>query len=139
MSEATDAAGGIRLNGLGQIALGVSDADQAEAFYGTTLGLRKLYRFDNLVFFDLDGVRLMLGDEGADNARPGSTCLYFRTSDIVATAAALVAKGVAFSHPPHLIATMPDHELWMAFFSDPFGHQLALMCEKPLVETRSRS
>ncbi len=120
---------------LGQVALGVSDADVAEAFYGGTLGLKKLYRFDNLVFFDMGGVRLMLGDEGAENAKPGSTCLYFRAADIEAEAALLVAKGVVFTHPPHHIATMPTHDLWMAFFSDPFGHQLALMCEKALSRT----
>jgi len=25
---------------------------------------------------------------------------------------------------------MPDHELWMAFFRDPDGNLLGLMCEK---------
>lgn len=28
-----------------------------------------------------------------------------------------------------MIATMPDHELWMAFFRDPDGNLLALMSE----------
>jgi methylmalonyl-CoA/ethylmalonyl-CoA epimerase len=119
------------LGPLGQVTLGVGDADTAEAFYGGTLGLRKLYRFDTLVFFDMGGVRLMLGAEGEENARPGSVCLYFRVDDIAAAQAALEAKGVTFAGKPQLIAAMPDHELWMSFFSDPFGHQLALMCEKP--------
>jgi hypothetical protein len=30
---------------------------------------------------------------------------------------------------PHLIARMPDHELWMAFFRDPDRNLLALMSE----------
>jgi methylmalonyl-CoA/ethylmalonyl-CoA epimerase len=120
------------ISGLAQIALGVSNADVAEDFYGRKLGLKKLYRFDNLVFFDLGGVRLMLGDEGSDNARPGSSCLYLKVADIDATVAACEARDVSFAGPPHLIATMPTHELWMAFFTDPFGHQLALMCEKPV-------
>ena len=124
-----------KLSTLGQVTLGVGDADEAEAFYGGVLGLRKLYRFDNLVFFDMGGVRLMLGAEGAENAKPGATCLYFRVDDIDAAQSGLTAKGIAFSGPPHLIATMPDHELWMTFFTDPFGHQLALMCEKPLPAT----
>jgi methylmalonyl-CoA/ethylmalonyl-CoA epimerase len=29
-----------------------------------------------------------------------------------------------------LVARMPDHELWMAFFRDPDANLLALMCEK---------
>ena len=48
------------LNQIGQIALAVSDVDRAEKFYEETLGLRKLYRFGNLVFFDCAGVRLLL-------------------------------------------------------------------------------
>jgi methylmalonyl-CoA/ethylmalonyl-CoA epimerase len=120
---------------LGQVALGITDVETAEAFYGGKVGLKKLYRFDNIVFFDLGGVRLMLGDEGPENAKPGSTCLYLKVADINAKTAAMKDKGVAFDADPHLIATMPDHELWMAFFTDPFGHQLALMCEKALSST----
>jgi methylmalonyl-CoA/ethylmalonyl-CoA epimerase len=118
--------------GLGQIALGITDVDLAEVFYGDKVGLKKLYRFENLVFFDIGGVRLMLGDEGPENATPGSMCLYLKFPDIVAAAAKMKANGISFDVEPHLLATMPDHELWMAFFTDPFGHRLALMCEKPL-------
>jgi len=31
---------------------------------------------------------------------------------------------------PHLVARMPDHELWMCFLRDPDEHLLGLMCEK---------
>jgi hypothetical protein len=37
---------------------------------------------------------------------------------------------VTFVDEPHLIAKMPDHELWMTFFRDPDGHTLALMTER---------
>jgi methylmalonyl-CoA/ethylmalonyl-CoA epimerase len=117
---------------LGQIALGITNADVAEEFYGEKISLKKLYRFENLVFFDLGGVRLMLGDEGPENATPGSMCLYLKVADIDVSAAAMTAKGIVFDVEPHLLATLPDHELWMAFFTDPFGHKLALMCEKAL-------
>jgi len=30
---------------------------------------------------------------------------------------------------PHLIAKMPDHDLWMAFFRDPDRNAFALMAE----------
>ena len=30
---------------------------------------------------------------------------------------------------PHLVARLPDHELWMAFFDDTEGNVLALMAE----------
>ena len=56
--------------------------------------------------------------------------LYLRVADIDAAYAALGARGVSFIDAPHLIARMPDHELWMCFFRDPDGHTLALMCER---------
>jgi methylmalonyl-CoA/ethylmalonyl-CoA epimerase len=31
--------------------------------------------------------------------------------------------------PPHPVAGMPDHELWIAFLKDPEGNTLGLMCE----------
>jgi methylmalonyl-CoA/ethylmalonyl-CoA epimerase len=39
---------------------------------------------------------------------------------------------VPFDREPHLIARMPGHELWMAFFRDPDRNLLALMSEVPL-------
>ncbi len=113
---------------IGQIALTIRDADRSQAFYGEKLGLTLLDRYGPLVFFDAGNLRLMLG-EGPE-VSPGNTCVYFRVPDIEAAHADLVAKGVTFQDGPGLIARMPDHELWMAFFQDPDGHQLALMTEK---------
>ena len=56
--------------------------------------------------------------------------MYFRISDIEGTQRALKSRGVSSVGDPHLIARMPDHELWMCFFKDPDGHTLALMEEK---------
>ena len=50
----------LNLSGIGQIALASGDVDQAEAFYRDQLGLRRLYRFGDLCFFDCAGVRLMI-------------------------------------------------------------------------------
>lgn len=118
------------LGPIGQIALPVSNADVAEAFYGDALGLPKLFRYDALVFFDCAGVRLML-DGSRDSVTPtAGVCHYFKVDGIEAQYDQLKAKGVAVGDPPHLIARMPDHELWMCFFRDPDGHLLALMEEK---------
>jgi methylmalonyl-CoA/ethylmalonyl-CoA epimerase len=117
------------LNQLGQIALPVTDVDRAEAFYEKALGLRRLYRFGDLTFFDCAGVRLLLEKSaGVEGARG---CLYFRCADIALAVTELTKRGVVFSSPPHLIARMEDHDLWMAFFTDPDGHTLALMQEAP--------
>jgi methylmalonyl-CoA/ethylmalonyl-CoA epimerase len=117
------------LNQLGQIALPVTDVDRAELFYEKTLGLRRLYRFGDLTFFDCAGVRLLL--EKARDVEGARGCLYFRCADIAHAVTELTQRGVVFNAKPHLIARMEDHDLWMAFFSDPDGHTLALMQEAP--------
>jgi catechol 2,3-dioxygenase-like lactoylglutathione lyase family enzyme len=119
----------LNLSQIGQIALPVADTDRAEAFYEKVIGLRKLYRFGDLSFFDCAGVRLLL-DKAADPITPRG-CLYFRCADIALTVAELAKRGVAFTSQPHLIAKMDDHDLWMAFFKDPDGHTLAVMQEAP--------
>ena len=126
----TDIVASFALNALGQVAWGVSDVERAEAFYGNTLGLRKLYRFGDLLFFDCAGVRLLLEKAPTNPPTTGAT-LYFRCADIALAVRSLTARGVTFAGPPHCIAKMADHDLWMAFFNDPDGHQLALMQEAP--------
>ena len=125
----TGASMNLDLNRIGQIAIAVSDVDRAERFYGEVLGLRKLYRFGDLAFFDCAGVRLLLDkprDEEFD--RPGSI-LYFAVDDIRQMHARLLSRGVVFRSEPHLIARLPDREVWMAFFDDTEGNTLALMSE----------
>ena len=109
----------------------MSDPDRAERFYRDTLGLPLLFRFGNVVFFDCAGVRLML-DGGHEPRGPGhaSFCIYLRTSQIDPVVGSLKAAGVYFEQEPHLVAKMPDHELWMAFFRDPDNNLLALMEER---------
>ncbi|MGB7988836.1 MAG: VOC family protein, partial [Candidatus Methylophosphatis roskildensis] len=112
------------LTSLGQIALPVSDARRAQAFYADVLGLRFLYRFGDLVFFDCGGVRLLLEVPplAAQNSPTNGVCLYFKVHELENVYAELQAKGVVFSDEPHLIARMSDHELWMVFFADPDGN-----------------
>ncbi len=119
------------LNQIGQIALAVSNTDAAEAFYGS-LGLRKLYRYGDLVFFDCAGVRLMLSPPSDGKAvEVGQGAIYFRVPDLSLAVNELRAKGIAIFSEPHLTAPMPDHDLWMAFVRDPDGHLIGLMMEAP--------
>ena len=39
--------------------------------------------------------------------------------------------GVVFKRVPHLVARMPDHDLWMAFLHDPDENVLGMMSEVP--------
>jgi methylmalonyl-CoA/ethylmalonyl-CoA epimerase len=115
---------------IGQIAVTVRDLDRAVAFYRDTLGLTFLFQAPpKMAFFDCGGVRLMLGlPEDAEFDHPASI-LYYKVDDIQGTWAALEGRGADLRQPPHLLARMPDHELWMAFLRDSEGNTLALMSE----------
>jgi len=119
------------LSNIGQIAVNASDIPRAVAFYRDALGMRLLFEAPpKMAFFDAGGVRLMLSlPENAEYEHPGSI-LYFTVGDIEAMHATLSERGVAFAGAPHLVAKMPDHELWMAFFKDSEGNTLALMSER---------
>lgn len=119
------------IESLGQIALTVRDVDRSVAFYRDVLELPFLFApAPSLAFLMLGEVRLMLSAPEGEFAPGSSTVLYLRVSDIESEHSALAARGVAFIDTPHLVARMPDHELWMCFFRDPDGHTLALMSER---------
>lgn len=120
----------VHLDRIGQIAIGVSDLARSREFYQNTLGMRFLFDAGNLAFFQCGDVRLMISTQ--DQAvTPGGIILYFRVADLEGTYAQLERRGAALINAPHLIAKMPDHDLWMAFLKDPDGHPIGLMCEKP--------
>jgi methylmalonyl-CoA/ethylmalonyl-CoA epimerase len=124
------AAAGAGISRIGQIAINAHDVERAAAFYQDAMGLKLLFKAGpGLAFFDCGGVRLMLTrPEKPEFDHPGSI-LYFFVPDIQAAHAAMQAKGVKFEDEPHMIAKMPDHELWMVFFRDSEGNLLGLMSE----------
>lgn len=114
---------------IGQIAIPVTDVDRAIAFYRDALGMRFLFQAPpGLGFFDCGGVRLMLDGPAASQAGQSSV-LYYQVEDLDAAFEALSGRGIEFEAKPHLVAELPDHELWMAFFRDPDHNLLALMAE----------
>jgi methylmalonyl-CoA/ethylmalonyl-CoA epimerase len=117
------------LSRIGQIAVTVTDIDRAVSFYRDSLGLTLLFQVPpNLAFFDCGGIRLMLGPP-EKSGEVFSSVIYYKVDDIRQAFETLSSRGVQFEASPHLIAKMPDHELWMAFFRDPDRNLLALMCE----------
>jgi len=121
---------GFGLGQIGQIAVPVSDIDRAIAFYRDVLGMRFLFKaLPGLGFFDCAGVRLMLDAPAKAQAESHSSVIYYKVPDLQAAFEALSARGASFAAKPHLIAKLPDHELWMAFFRDPDENLLALMSE----------
>jgi DNA-binding CsgD family transcriptional regulator/catechol 2,3-dioxygenase-like lactoylglutathione lyase family enzyme len=116
-----------KLGAIGQIARSVGDIQASETWYREVLGLPHLYTFGTLAFFDCGGTRLMLSQEGG---AAKESILYLRVSDIAKTHEQLTARGVKFTHAPHMIHRHTNGiEEWMAFFEDPDGRPLALMCQ----------
>jgi methylmalonyl-CoA/ethylmalonyl-CoA epimerase len=117
------------LSQIGQLAVNVRDAARATEFYRDRLGMKHLFSAGSMAFFDAGGVRIMLSTPEKPEFDHPSSIIYFKVDDIAAAHDALRGRGVRFRQEPRLLARMPDHELWMAFFEDSEGNVLALMCE----------
>jgi predicted enzyme related to lactoylglutathione lyase len=119
------------LSSIRQIAVTVSNVDRAVQFYRDVLGIPFLFSAGpDLAFLDADGIRLMLGTPQGAGTVGHNSILYFTVSNIVDTHASLVARGAKNERSPALAATMPDHELWTGFLSDPDGNLVGLMEER---------
>jgi methylmalonyl-CoA/ethylmalonyl-CoA epimerase len=120
----------VHLDEIGQIALSVSDLARSKDFYQNTLGMKFLFDAGGMAFFACGKIRVALG-ASPTAITPGGTILYFRVDDIEKTHELLAAKGVTFLQKPHLVAKMPDHDLWLAFLEDPDKNPVGLMSEVP--------
>src|SRR5262245_54868514 len=109
-----------KLNEIGQIAITISDLDKAVTFYRDSLGLTHLFSAPpGLAFFACGTVRLMLSRPEKPESEKFGAAIYFKVLDIEEACRRLRERQVAFEVEPHLVASMPDHDLWMGFFRDP--------------------
>lgn len=116
-----------------QVALHATDLDRAAAFYGELLGTAPTGRFDppGLLFFDLDGTRLML-----EGAAPASM-LYLEVPDVRRVVEELRGRTEVVTEP-HEIFTHEDDTLgpagtteWQAFIRDSEGNTVGLVGFEP--------
>lgn len=91
--------------------------------------MKFLFDVPTMAFFDCGGVRLMLGVAEKPEFDHPASIVYYTVEDIHKTHEILTSRGVQFESNPHLVARMPDFELWMAFFRDLDNNMLALMSE----------
>ena len=117
---------------VGQIHISVTDLDRAIEFYRDVLGIPLLFRVPGqpMAFFRSGEIRLYLGVPESPAFR-SKVLVYFTVADIEAEYARLVERGVDMASPPHVVHRDGVSELWMTFFADPDGHNLALMQERP--------
>jgi methylmalonyl-CoA/ethylmalonyl-CoA epimerase len=113
-----------------QIAQRASDLNRARVFYGDLLRqeVAAVYDPPGLVFFMLDGVRLLLEREAP------SALIYLQVSDVRSEIARLKDAGVEVVAEPQLIFHHDDGTLgpagsdeWMAFIKDSEGNTISLV------------
>ena len=120
----------VGISRLGQIQIRAQDVERAAKFYEDVVGLKLLFKAPpGLAFFDCGGVRMMIDHPEKPEFDHPSSILYLAVPDIQAAHAQLKQSGVRFEDEPHLIARMPDHDLWMTFFRDSEDNLMALMSE----------
>lgn|SRR6185312_13419125 len=112
---------------LQQVALTCRDLDRSRSFYRDTLGLPLMFEAGNMMFFQLEGLRLMIGKEEQAGSPIGGSVLYFDAPDIDALGTALEGKGIVFLRPAETVQRTETHELKLRAFKDPDGNALALM------------
>lgn len=79
-----------------------------------------------MLFFELPGLRLMIGTENSAG-EPGGSILYFDAPGIDTLAPALEARGVQFLAPAQIVQRTETHDLKLRAFRDPDGNTLQLM------------
>ena len=113
-----------------QVAQHADDLARAERFYTDLLGTGPTASFDppGLLFFDLDGVRLLL------DASAPSALIYLGVADVHESVEALRGRGVDIVGEPQLIFSHDDGRLgpagtdeWMAFVVDSEGNTVGLV------------
>jgi DNA-binding CsgD family transcriptional regulator/catechol 2,3-dioxygenase-like lactoylglutathione lyase family enzyme len=120
--------GQLQLGPIAQIARSVKNIEQSQNWYASVLGLKHLYTFGQLAFFDCGGTRLMLTQES--QASVAESILYWRVADIAGAHEILKSRGVQFINAPHMIHRHADGtEEWLAAFNDPDGRPLAITAQ----------
>jgi methylmalonyl-CoA/ethylmalonyl-CoA epimerase len=114
---------------IGQIAIVAKDTPRMAEFYRDKLGMKFLFNAGQLAFLDCGGIRIMLTPPEKPEHDHAASILYFKVPNIQAAHQALAGRGVKFEDMPHLVAKLPDHDLWMCFFRDPENNLFGLMSE----------
>jgi methylmalonyl-CoA/ethylmalonyl-CoA epimerase len=117
-----------------QVAQRAVDLDRASVFYSKLLGSEPTGKFDppGLLFFDLDGVRLLL-DRGAP-----TSLVYLDVTDLRTSVEELRTAGAKIIQEPQLVYSHVDGRLgpagtdeWMAFIEDSEGNTVGLVGREP--------
>ena len=125
----------IQVLGIDQIWLDCANLEETERFYCDLLGLKKVGEVPGqMLFFDCGGVNLLLGLKEEVSA---NSILYLNIGEtetaIQSAYNRLKLGNASMGDSPHCIAkNWNGFDVWMAFFKDPSGNQLAFKCNVPV-------
>lgn len=123
----------MKIHGVGQVSIPVSDIDRAVEFYRDVLEIPFLFQVPGspaMAFFQCGGTRLYIVNPESHDPSPGSSVLYFTVDSAQEAAEELKAKGAELESEPHIIHQTENYTLWMAFFRDPDRNLMAVMSEE---------
>ena len=123
----------MKVHGVGQVSIPVSDIDAAVGFYRDALEIQFLFQVPGtpaMAFFDCGGTRLYLNQSENPDDATGSSVIYFTVDSAQEAAEELKSKGVQLESEPHIIHQTENYTLWMAFFKDPDGNLMSVMSEE---------
>ena len=121
--------------GIVQLHIRATDLPRAIAFYRDVLGLPFLFESNGLAFFQCGPTRLMLSRPEQPELDHPSSIVYFGTDDIQKGRDTLVQRGAQGVGQPHMIARLPDREVWLCDWKDSEGNLMCLMEERNLPKT----
>ena len=122
----------MKIHGVGQISISVTDVDKAVEFYRDTLGIDFLFQVPGtnpMAFFDCAGTRLYV-NQPENPKYAGNSIIYFKVDSAQDAAKDLTERGVTIESEPHIIHQTENYTLWMAFFRDPDDNMMAVMSEE---------
>ncbi|MGD8385169.1 MAG: VOC family protein [Lysobacterales bacterium] len=124
-----------RITEIGQLAITVSNVEEALEFYRDILGLEFLFSPSaELAFLQCGATRLMLSTPQGAGEVGKNSIPYFKTTGIERFYEEAVAGGAKPEREPQMTAKMSDHELWIGFLRDPDDNVVGVMEEKRLEE-----
>ena len=120
---------------IAQVELHCTDLNAARRYYCGSLGLSLVGQVGDSIFVRCGEVNLII--QQTSEPKRGSTIYFNADGRIHEATEALKAQGIVFQELPKCIARGHlGSDVWLGFFSDPWGNQLALLSNMPATDGR---
>ena len=111
-----------------QVAITVTDLESALQFYQNQLGLRLMFRANDMLFFDVGGVRLMVAlDKHRETPERPTSIAYFHVDDFAVALKRLATSDATLVGPLETVQTSGDGSLQLQLFEDDDGNMFSII------------